>query len=74
MTDPDWKTEEERIMQHFNQHATCKRRRESRPQIHHEPGCTWVCCEANRCACSMVDGGDLTTTGLITKWEGRHGR
>lgn len=70
-----FQTSEERQMNHFNTHNNgCRLRRESKPQIQHEPGCTWIECDASRCPCAMADGGDLSTSAFLAKWQGRYGR
>lgn len=67
-------TEHERIMTHFNTNTTgCKRRRESKPQITYEPGCSTIRCDADRCPCAMNDGEGGPVSGLIAKWQGKHG-
>lgn len=65
----DW----ERIANHFNSTAKCRRRKDGKPQVHHEPGVTYVCCEARRCACAMNGHGDEPLTLFLARWQRLHG-
>jgi len=65
-------TDFERIMNHFNAIAKCKRR-DAKPQLGYLPGCAFIECEHEKCACRMNDGEGLKLSEFIAKWNGRHG-
>ena len=67
------KTDFERIRDHFNESATCKRRRDAKPKLGYEPGCAFIECEHSQCACRMNDGEGLPTSEFIARWQRRHG-
>lgn len=68
-------TEYERIIHHFNTTCSgCKRRRESKPQISYEPGCSTIRCDAEKCACAMNDGDSGPVSEFIAKWQRTHGK
>lgn len=67
-------TEDERNMKHFNENVRgCKRRRESKPQISYEPGCSIIRCDAEKCACAMNDGDGGPVSEFIARWTAQHG-
>jgi len=43
------------------------------PQVHHDPGVTYVCCQHERCACSMNFHGDEPLSVTLAKWRDLHG-
>ena len=66
-------TSHEAIMNHFNTTTTgCKKRRESKPQISYEPGCSTITC-GDGCRCAMNDGEGGPVSGFIATWQGRYG-
>jgi len=66
-------TDFERIMNHFNLTAKCKRRRDAKPQLGYLPGCAFIECSHEKCACRMNDGEGLKLSEFIAKWNRRHG-
>lgn len=66
-------TDQERIMSHFNATATCKRRREAKPRLGYEPGCSFIECEHPSCPCRMNDGDGGPLSEFIARWMQRHG-
>ena len=66
-------TDFERIASHFNTTAKCRRRKDSRPRVDHEPGCTFIQCEHKECACVMNSHGDEPLSVTLAKWQERHG-
>lgn len=67
------RTDYERIRDHFNESVTCKRRRDAKPQLGYDPGCAFIECEHEQCACRMNDGEGLPTSEFIARWQRRHG-
>lgn len=65
----DW----ERIINHFNATARCKRRREGKPQVSYEPGCLTISCDHEKCVCAMNFHGDEPLSTSLIKWQERHG-
>lgn len=66
-------TDFERIQNHFNALATCKRRRDAKPQLGYLPGCAFIECEHEKCACRMNDGDGGPLSEFIARWNARHG-
>jgi hypothetical protein len=68
-------TSQEAIMNHFNANSNgCKRRRDCKPQVSYEAGCTSIQCEHADCRCPMNDGDGGPLSDFLAKWEGRHGK
>jgi hypothetical protein len=65
----DW----QRIAEAFNAGAKCKRRKDARPRVQHEPGCTFIACDHERCVCAMTDPGDGPLSALLARWQAVHG-
>ena len=65
----DW----QRIADHFNATAKCRRFKDGKPQVQHEPGCTFICCQHEKCACSMNCHGDVPLSVFLAKWQESHG-
>lgn len=67
----DW----EKIANHFNATAKCRRRKDAKPQISYEPGVLSIGCEHPSCACRMNLHGDEkpTLTEILKEWQERHG-
>ena len=63
----------ETIANHFNATAKCRRKKDGKPQVQHEPGCTFICCEATNCACAMNGHGDEPLTQFLARWQEMHG-
>lgn len=59
----------------FNQSATCRRRRDSKPRVKYEPGCLRIGCEHPSCACATNLHGDEAPTlaEILEKWRAMHG-
>jgi hypothetical protein len=66
-------TDFERIVNHFNATAKCKRRRDGMPKLGYLPGCAFIECEHENCPCRMNDGDGLTLSAFIAKWNAHHG-
>jgi hypothetical protein len=66
-------TDFERIQNHFNDTAKCKRRRDAKPQLGYLPGCAFIECEHEKCACRMNDGEGGPLSEFIAHWNARHG-
>jgi hypothetical protein len=41
--------------------------------VQHEPGCTFICCQHEKCACSMNCHGDAPLSVFLAKWQAMHG-
>lgn len=67
-------TDMERIMDHFNQNATCRKRRDAKPQIGYLPGCAFIECEHADCRCRMNDGEGGPLSEFIARWQTLHGK
>jgi hypothetical protein len=66
----DW----QRIANHFNQSARCRRSKDARPQVAHEPGCTFIECQHEKCACRTNAHGDEPLSMTLQKWQEAHGQ
>lgn len=66
-------TDTERIMDHFNATAKCRKRREANPKLSYEPGCAYIQCEHADCRCIINDGDGGPLSELIARWERRNG-
>lgn len=66
-------TDQERIMNHFNQHAQCRKWAQANPKLKYEPGCAYIECEHADCRCRMNEGDGIPLSEFIAKWEARHG-
>lgn len=65
----DW----EKIASHFNATAKCRRLKDGKPKVQHDPGVTYICCEHPKCACSMNFHGDEPLSVTLAKWRALHG-
>lgn len=66
-------TDFERIANHFNQTAKCRRLKDGKPQVSYEPGCLHIGCEHPKCACSYNGHGDEPLSVTLAKWQELHG-
>lgn len=65
----DW----QRIADHFNATAKCRRRKDGKPKIDYIPGCLSICCEHDKCSCAMNFHGDEPLSESLAKWQELHG-
>ena len=65
----DW----QRIADHFNATAKCRRLKTAQPKVSHEPGCTFIECQHDKCACRMNDHGDEPLSAFLARWQNKHG-
>jgi hypothetical protein len=66
-------TDFEHIATCFNAKARCRRSKDARPQVAHDPGCTFIECQLANCACRTNSHGDEPLSSFLAKWQERNG-